>query len=227
MEKSWIGGCNLLRMSWAYIISHLVSKIIPVEKKSEPFELGDYRPISILPVLSKAMVIRDQTVFFVKSHNLLDPFQSGFRANHSTASALLKVAGDIQMSCDHRLLTILLLLDFFKAFDNLIHFLLLSKVMIIFQIPGFRSSSPEVFFKRYISVCLCRCCDFKATATYWGLVQGSVLEPLLFYWRHRFSDLKLEIPHLRWWCTTLCGGSTRWAGGLRRLYEHGSGSNLY
>jgi hypothetical protein len=100
-----------------------VSKIIPVAKKSEPCEFGDYRPISKLPASSKAMEVLmwSQTVFFVNSHYLLDPFQSSFWANHSTAYAFLKIAGGIQMNCYRRLLMVLLLLDFSK-------FLLLSKL---------------------------------------------------------------------------------------------------
>jgi hypothetical protein len=74
----------------------------PNSKKSDPTELGDYRPISILPAFLKAMeiVMRDQMVVFVDNFSLLDCLQSGFRSKHGTTTAMLKVTNNIQLSCD-------------------------------------------------------------------------------------------------------------------------------
>jgi hypothetical protein len=71
--------------------------VIPIAKISDPLELKDYKPISILPALSKAvkMVMRDQIVSFLDCARALDRFQSSFRKCHSTVKALLGVSDDI------------------------------------------------------------------------------------------------------------------------------------
>jgi Reverse transcriptase (RNA-dependent DNA polymerase) len=93
------------------------SKIIPIAKVADP---EDYRPISILPALSKAleMLMRHQMVDFLESTNAVDFFQSGFRTGHSTATALLCVTDDIYKNLDEGMFAMLVLLDFSKAFDT-------------------------------------------------------------------------------------------------------------
>jgi hypothetical protein len=73
-----------------------MSKIMPLPKIPNPGELRDYRPISMLPLLSKALevVMRDQLIRFIDGNRLLSPYQSGFRSGHSTATALLKITND-------------------------------------------------------------------------------------------------------------------------------------
>ena len=78
-------------------------------------------------------------------HNLLDPYQSGFRTGHSTTTALLKVTEDIREAMDPRELTVLTLLDFSKAFDTVDHDLLIQKLKhlyyLIAQLRGFTPTS--------------------------------------------------------------------------------------
>jgi hypothetical protein len=72
-------------------------KIIPLPKISKPFDFSDYRPIAILPCLSKAFeeCMRGQMVEYLMLNKLLVPLQSGLKANHSTTTALLKVVDDL------------------------------------------------------------------------------------------------------------------------------------
>jgi Reverse transcriptase (RNA-dependent DNA polymerase) len=99
------------------------SKIVPVAKVKNPGWLKDYRPISILPALSKALenIMKDQIVAFCNEKGLLNRFQSGSRPGHSTTTALLKITGDVSMEMDHEFVTILALFDFSKAFNKLCH----------------------------------------------------------------------------------------------------------
>ncbi|XP_050342349.1 serine/arginine repetitive matrix protein 2-like [Nymphalis io] len=96
------------------------AQIIPLPKKNNPSSYGDYRPISILPFLSKVLerLVHQQLNLFLSSYNLLNPFQSGFRSGHSTATALVKITDDIRLAMDNQEVTILSLLDFSNAFNT-------------------------------------------------------------------------------------------------------------
>jgi hypothetical protein len=98
-----------------------------------------YRPISILPALSKALelVMRDQIVSFCDRRGIISEFQSGFRPGHSMTTALLKVTGDISVELERKFFTILVLLDFSKAFDTISHNLLSQKFNFLFNLSDF------------------------------------------------------------------------------------------
>lgn len=90
------------------------AEIIPLPKKLNPSSFSDYRPLSILPLLSKVLekLVYQQLNLFLNKQNLLNPFQSGFRSGHSTTTALIKVADDVRLGMDNKKLTVLTLLDF-------------------------------------------------------------------------------------------------------------------
>lgn len=94
--------------------------VIPLPKKSNPSTVTDFRPISILPFLSKVFerIVHSQLTLYMTKNNLLNPLQSGFRMGHSTTTALVKVTEDIRYGMDNKKLTILALLDFSNAFNT-------------------------------------------------------------------------------------------------------------
>ncbi|KAL1447149.1 hypothetical protein WDU94_015605 [Cyamophila willieti] len=96
------------------------ANVVPLQKINSPTSCNDYRPISLLPILSKALekLAIWQIIDFAESQNVLDVFQSGFRRRHSTATALVKVTDDIRLSLDAGKVTFLVLLDMSKAFDS-------------------------------------------------------------------------------------------------------------
>jgi hypothetical protein len=65
--------------------------------------------------------MRGQMVEYLMLNKLLDPLQSGFKANHSTTTALLKVVDDLSKAADLKCGSVLTLLDFSKAFDSIDH----------------------------------------------------------------------------------------------------------
>jgi hypothetical protein len=168
-----------------------ISKNVPIPKKSDPTELGDYRQISILPALSKAIEIfmRGQMVVFVDNFSLLDCLESGFRPTHCTTTAMLKVTNDIQFSCDRKLMTVLLLFDFSKAFDNVVHSLLCSKLFSPFRFHGTAVKLTRSYLSdRYQLVCV----DGKISELVLvvrGVVQGSIS------WGHFCSPYFSKILH--------------------------------
>lgn len=155
--------------------------VTPIEKKSNCSGIQDYRPISILPVLSKVIesLMADQIVEYFEQNRLLHPMQSAFRASHSCTTANIKVFDDIRISFDNKLLTLLCFLDFTKAFDSVDHKILVKKL----KLYGFCDSSAKLIIS-YLSDRIQRVkignrlSDYQFITS--GVPQGSVLGPILF-----------------------------------------------
>lgn len=104
--------------------------IHPIPKNNSPGSIKDLRPISILPYLSKILekIVHGQLIRYCETNGILPSYQSGFRKQRSTATALLDVVDKILASQDIGRGSILCLLDFSRAFDSLNIPLLLSKM---------------------------------------------------------------------------------------------------
>lgn len=156
--------------------------IIPILKVKSPATPSDTRPIAQLPELSKVLerVVHRQLTTYLDTHNLLDPRQAGFRPGHSTQTALLGVLDDIRLAIDKRMLTILILFDFSKAFDRIPHRLLIAKLRAL-KIGNHALR----WFYSYLADRLQAVVDDGGRISDWleaqaGVPQGSVLGPLLF-----------------------------------------------
>ncbi|XP_026731845.1 uncharacterized protein LOC113496727 [Trichoplusia ni] len=95
--------------------------VIPLPKVPNPTLPSHFRPISILPFLSKVLeaCVHKQLYLHISRHHLLNPLQSGFRPGHSTTSALLKVTHDIRAGMEDTKATVVVLVDFSNAFNTL------------------------------------------------------------------------------------------------------------
>ena len=69
-----------------------VAKVTQIFKEGKTDDPSNYRPISVLPVLSKVFerVIHDKTYAYISNFNLLNNRQSGFRKRHSTVTCLIE-----------------------------------------------------------------------------------------------------------------------------------------
>uniref|UniRef100_A0A8C2WWG8 Zona pellucida-like domain containing 1b n=1 Tax=Cyclopterus lumpus TaxID=8103 RepID=A0A8C2WWG8_CYCLU len=96
----------------------------------DPSEVNNYRPVSLLPFLSKTLerAIFNQVSSFLHCNNLLDPHQSGFKAGHSTETTLLAVSEQLHTARAASLSSVLILLDLSAAFDTVNHQILLSSL---------------------------------------------------------------------------------------------------
>ena len=166
--------------------------IKPISKVTVPLSPSEYRPISLLPALSKIIekLANKQIVSYLIKHDLLDPYQSAYRKKHSTQTALLRLTEDIYDAIDESEITLLVFLDFSKAFDTINHELLLAKL----QILGFQQNTCN-WVRSYLSGRQQKVVTANE-ASNWspiinGVPQGSILGPLLF--TILISDMRLSI----------------------------------
>ena len=120
-----------------------MAHIIPLYKSGGHESMDNYRPISILPFLSKIMekAVNDRLQWYLQRFDLLCQFQSGFRQHHSTQSAAIYFIDEIRRSAELGKLTGALFIDLGKAFDSVRHKELLSKLKRF----GFRENSINWF----------------------------------------------------------------------------------
>ena len=109
------------------------AKVIPIYKSGNVTEIQNYRPISILPAFGKVLekIIAHRLVNYLENNSLLTHCQHGFRANHSTESALLHFVSNVYKLLDEKYYIVGLFIDLSKAFDSLNHAFLLKKLKIL------------------------------------------------------------------------------------------------
>jgi len=144
-------------------------------------EASNYRPISILPILSKIFetIVNKQLIHFLEKNHTLNDKQFGFRKKHSTGLALADLVSDIADKLDNGFITFGIFIDLRKAFDTINHDILFHKLW-HYGIRGL----PLNWFKDYLSnrhqsvyIDNVHSSFLKITC---GVPQGSILGPLLF-----------------------------------------------
>jgi len=72
--------------------------------------------------------ISSQLCSFLERNSICKDFQSEFRLNHSTETALIRVTKDLLLSSDRDCISLLVLLDLSAAFDTIDHYILLNRL---------------------------------------------------------------------------------------------------
>ena len=158
--------------------------VIPILKKSnlDTKTLKNYRPISLLPFLSKLLerILAFRIREHISKNNIDEILQSGYKSLHSTETALLQVTNNLRRTADRNFASILLTIDLSAAFDTLDHPTLLARLT---EFVGLGNTA-LAWFRSYLSN--------RSQSVYtdgknsdpaklkYGVPQGSVLGPLLF-----------------------------------------------
>lgn len=158
-----------------------VAIVKPLFKSKSKSEITNYRPISLLPIISKILekVVHHRLTKFLDKNNVLYSGQYGFRKHRSTNDAILDLTGNVVDALDKGMFTIGVFLDMSKAFDSIEHDTLFKKI----EHYGIRGTTLQ-WLKSYLSNRHLQV-QYKNTlsgkfAVKYGTPQGSVLGPLIY-----------------------------------------------
>ena len=182
INKSFVTGT--IPASWKRAV------VIPLYKKGDPSIAANFRPVTNIPTIAKVVekLVPQQLASYLNMENLYSNDQHGFRANHSTCTALTSVTDEILKGMDRSEITLLTLIDLNRCFDVIDHKTLLNKLELL-QI------CPE-WFESYLSghvqqVKLGEKLSDPLPINI-GTFQGTCLGPLLY--NIASNDLPCHIP---------------------------------
>ena len=173
---------NLSIKTSTFPMAWKISRITAIYKSGKRDDCMNYRPISVLPFVSKILEKHVFNEFFkyLKNHNLLSTFQFGFQPNHLTTDALLSIKHNVIKNLNNRKKCLILGLDLRKAFDLVSHQILFDKLFSYgcdeSSMKWFKSylQNRHQFVKSKTSVS-----DIRYSGTV-SVPQGSIGGPLLF-----------------------------------------------
>ena len=158
-----------------------LAKVIPVYKKGSADQLNNYRPISLLPSLSKIFerLLYKRMLSFFNCSNVLVRTQYGFRHKRCTIHPILDLITSCHDNIQNKDISALLFLVIKKAFDSVSHSILLRKL----EHYGIRDIANSLMKtclekrKQHVSIAAHNSTDCTIEV---GVPQGSISGPSLF-----------------------------------------------
>ena len=158
-----------------------IARVKPLFKKGCRTNMSNYRPISILSIISKIFekILCQQIREHLELHDLLINNQYGFRPSKNTSLAINEFLELIYKKLDSSSEAQAIFLDFSKAFDTINHQILLGKL----RFYNFSDSAIDLIQsylsnrKQFVKI---NSSESSLQPISLGVPQGSVLGPLLF-----------------------------------------------
>ena len=173
LNKSFVSG--IFPEAWK------CAKVTPLYKGGDRHTVGNYRPVSLLPLPSKIIekIVHNRLSVFFYDNNILDPKQGGFRKGHSTIDTIANFTNDVFSGNNNGVLTTACFIDMAKAFDTVNHEILCKKLEKLGIIGNIFK-----WIKNYLSHRnQCTSAHGITSSTLQltcGVPQGSILGPLFF-----------------------------------------------
>ena len=159
-----------------------LAKVIPIFKRSGSDEImKNYRPVSLLPVLSKVLerIVYNRLFHYFMKHKIFSASQYGFQPNLSTEHAILELQDRIVNIMNKKECCIGVFMDLSKAFDTLDHKILLDKLY-HYGVRGIAHDWFRNYLKNRKQYVYINEISSERLSISCGVPQGSILGPLLF-----------------------------------------------
>lgn len=173
--------CNLSLSTGIFPEALKKALVHPIHKSGDRGSVNNYRPISVLPAISKVLekILYKNLNNFITKYRLISQNQFGFRRGLSTEDAVSALLNYVVEKVDKKFKCLGLFLDLSKAFDTVSVPILLSKL----ESMGVRGSALGIF-RSFLSdrrQCV-KVGDFISgdESIEYGTPQGSMISPLLF-----------------------------------------------
>ena len=173
---------NLSMKKGEFIECFKYAKVVPIHKAKSKLDMGNFRPISLLPVASKILekIVHRRLYNFLSENNFFNEYQFGFRSNHSTELAASCLINKICNALNGKKKVMLVFLDMSKAFDCVDHDILLEKLKVYGVCGESLSWFKSYLVGRYQKVVVNGVLSDNMCAVDCGVPQGSILGPLLY-----------------------------------------------
>ena len=158
-----------------------IAKVIPIFKSGDRRDFTNYRPISLLPSISKILekAAAYQLIDYLNNNNLLYKLQFGFRAGHGTLHPLIVLVDKIIEAHNKGMHVMSVFIDLKKAFDTVCHSILLDKLK-FYGVTGLANAWFGSYLRDRSQYTFIDGTDSTTSGVNIGVPQGSVLGPLLF-----------------------------------------------
>lgn len=178
---------NLCIFQGVYPSSLKIAKVVPIYKKNDPGDISNYRPVSLLPTISKIFeyVLLNRLVPFCNRYNIFSSNQHGFLKGMSTIGAVRSFTERVIENMEQGKVSLAVFLDLTAAFDCPLHDLILKKLY-NYGMRGVANDMIKSYLsgrKQYVSLnsCSSNACDESEFGFIeHGVPQGSILGPFLF-----------------------------------------------